>query len=278
MRNRFLSLLLCLLLISCLLLPVFAEYTPLLPLVVDEADLLTEEEENALKAKAAEISERQKCDVIIYTTNDLAGLTEEEFADEKLDLYGYGNDKSGVLLLITYYGKGNADNYMQLATNGFAITAITDAGIDLIFDTIESDCTNGDFSSAAEKYLDTADDLLTRARNGDPYDVKDQRSHRKPNYILIWVIALLLGFLFSLIPLASMKKKIQNVSKKTNAASYEREGSMQLTTNRDVFLYANTTSRVIDTGNRGSGSSHSGGSTTHVTSSGSVHGGGGRHF
>lgn len=265
-----------------------------LPLIVDEAGLLTREEQAALEAKAAEISERQACQVTVYTANDLQGLSEEEFADEKLDQYGFGEDKSAILLFVYYLGPGREENYMYQAGQGFGIDAVTDYGREYLFDQIQDEMSEGDFAAAFDEYLDTADELLTLARNGEPMDeiiyepgIEDpyiQRERPKPNFVIIGVVSLLLGFLFSLIPLASMKAKIRNVSKKTNATSYVRDGSMQLDVNRDIFLYASTTHRTIDTGSgsgaRGSGGGvhHAGGSTTHVTSSGSVHSGGGRHF
>ena len=285
MKRLLITSLLVLILVCSLCLPAFADEPLLvvtanqeLPLVVDEADLLTDEEELALQRTAEEISQRQQCQVVIYTTGYLGGMNTTEYSDEKLDQYGIGDDKSAMLLLIYYLGPGNSENYMELNRQGFAIEAITDYGTDHVFDVIEDDMHNGEFAEACSKYLSTADELLTMARNGKPYDVPQAKKH-KPNFIIIAIVSLLLGFLFSLIPLASMKSKIRNVSKKTTAASYVREGSMNLTTNRDIFLYANTASRVIDTGSSGGrGSGSSGGSTTHVSHSGSVHASGGRHF
>ena len=285
MKRLLISLVLVLGILASLSLSAFAD-EPLpavtawqeLPLVVDEADLLTDNEVASLQKTAEEISERQQCQVVIYTTSYLGGMTPTEFSDEKLDQYGIGEDKSAMLLLIYYRGPGNSENYMELNRQGFAIEAITDYGTEHVFDLIEDDMHNGNFAAACSKYLSTADELLSMARAGKPYDEPQKEKH-KPNFVIIAIISLLLGFLFSLIPLASMKSKIQNVSKKTNAASYVREGSMNLTTSRDTFLYANTTSRVINTGSSGgrSGGS-SGGSTTHVSHSGSVHASSGRHF
>ena len=59
------------------------------------------------------------------------------------------------------------------------------------------------------------------------------------------------------------------------AASYEREGSMNLTNSRELFLYRDVhrTERPKE-----SSSSDSGGSSTHTSSSGTTHGGGGGSF
>ena len=281
MKRTIISILLCVLLLFSVCSVAHAEELLVvsaapLPLIVDDAGLLSEEQKDALEKKAEEISERQGCNVIVYTTSDLGVYNATEFSDEKIKEYGSGNDNDSILLLIYYKGPGASENYMELNRMGYGIEAVTDYGMEHVFDVIESDMSQGRFDRAIQKYLETADDLLTQARNGEPYDVPK----RKPNYVLIWIIALLLGFLFSLLPLASMKSKIQNVSKKTAAANYVRDGSMNLATNRDIFLYANTATRVINTGSSGgrpSGGS-SGGSTTHISHSGSVHASGGRHF
>ncbi len=263
MKKRLTSLLLCLLLVSLLFTIAYAEdgdRSSSLPLIVDEADLLTDEEESALASKAEEISSRQKCELIIYTTKDLAGQNIVDYSDEILDRYGYGADRSAFILVVYYPNTGDGDNMTHTAGSGKAIKVFSDQDMDDLFYQIEDELVSKDFNGAFNKYLSLCDRELTRS---------------KPKYVLIWIIALLLGFLLSLIPLAVMKQKIQNVSKQMSAANYEREGSMNLTTNRDIFLYANTASRVINTGNRGSGG---GGTTTHVTHSGSVHSGSTHHF
>lgn len=47
----------------------------LLPRLTDEADLLSDSEETDLLAKLDEISDRQKCDVVVATVNSLEGKT-----------------------------------------------------------------------------------------------------------------------------------------------------------------------------------------------------------
>ena len=72
-----------------------------------------------------------------------------------------------------------------------------------------------------------------------------------------------------------MKSQLRSVAFQENAASYVREGSMNLTNSRELFLYrdVNRTERPKE-----SSSSDSGGSSTHTSSSGTTHGGGGGSF
>ena len=72
-----------------------------------------------------------------------------------------------------------------------------------------------------------------------------------------------------------MKSQLRSVAFQENAASYVREGSMNLTNSRELFLYRDVhrTERPKE-----SRSSDSGGSSTHTSSSGTTHGGGGGSF
>ena len=70
--------------------------------IVDEADLLSYDQEQELEAYIDEVSEKHKFDLVIVTVNSLNGKTSTEFADDFYDYndYGFGKDKDGALLLI----------------------------------------------------------------------------------------------------------------------------------------------------------------------------------
>lgn len=242
-------------------------------LVVDDADLLTDSEEAKLLSLAEEISARQKCDVAVVTNWSLGGKDSEAYADDYFDYngYGYGENHDGILLLVSMEERDYA-----ITTTGYGITAFTDYGLDYLVDRILPDLSDGDYYDCFRTYFETCDDLLTQARNGTPYDVhtsdglEGQRLRRTIMSPAFLLVALGLGFLLSLIPLAILKSQVKNVKWNRDAGNYVKNDSLVLNNKRDVYLYANTTSRVIDTGNRGSGG---GGSTTHFGSSGISHGG-----
>ena len=66
-----------------------------LPLLVDNADLLTDEEESELEAQLDEVSERQAFDVAVVTVDSLEGKTAEAYAD---DFYDYN-------LTLSFHGR-----------------------------------------------------------------------------------------------------------------------------------------------------------------------------
>lgn len=235
--------------------------------VIDMADLLTAREEAALIEKLDEISLRQHMDVVVATTDDLEGYSVRTYADLLYDScrFGYGDRKDGILLLISI-----EDNDWYISTCGYGITVFTDAGIKHIGDRITPYLSDGDFASAFEKYADLCDEFITQAGTGEPYD--SDNLPRKP-LSLIWIpISLVIGFVLSQIVVGQMKGKLKTVRSQAAANSYLKKGSMIVTESRDLFLYHTVTRIAKPKNTRPSGSS------THRSSSGITHGGGGGKF
>lgn len=87
----------------------------------------------------------------------------------------------------------------------------------------------------------------------------------------VWLIgSLLVGLIIALIVTLSMKRGMKSVSMKSSAADYLRAGSFTPGRREDLFLYhtvSMTAKPKDDDNDRG------GFSSTHVSSSGSTHGG-----
>lgn len=62
-------------------------------------------------------------DVVVVTTNTLVKKTVQEYADDIYDYgnFGYGQDKDGILLLISL----GEENDCYISTCGYGITAFT---------------------------------------------------------------------------------------------------------------------------------------------------------
>ncbi len=234
--------------------------------VLDMADLLTTQEEEALLKTLDAISQRQKVDVVVATTDSLEGMSVVKYADDLYDAchFGYGSGKDGVLLLISM-----EDRDWYITTCGYGITAFTDAGIDYIGQKIQDDLSDGDYAAAFDRFADLCDDFLTQAKKGDPYDRHNlDRGGLSPMWIFI---SLFVGLVFALIVVGSMKGELKTVRSQGAASSYIKHGSMHVTQSRDLFLYR----RVVRTPRPKNNSS---GSSTHRSSSGNIHGGGGGKF
>ena len=271
MKNRVLALLFSLVLCFCMTVPAFAAqpdgFASEYERVQDLAGLLSNNEEALLVTKLNELSERQKMDIIVLTTDTLNGKTPRDYADDIYDYsnFGYGESKDGALLLISV-----EDNDWYISTCGYGITVFTDEGIEYIGKQIKGELSDGNFAGAFDKFADLCDDFITQARTGSPYD-----SYNLPKepLSLMWIpVAIIIGFMLSFITVGKMKGKLKTVRFSPEANSYMKADSMNITESRDMFLY-NTVTRTAKPKDNDSG-----GSSTHTSSSGSTHGGGGGKF
>ena len=230
--------------------------------LVDDAELLSPSQKSMLLQKLNEISERQRCDVVIVTAKTLGNKTAEAYADDYFDYngYGYGSNRDGVLFLISMPSRDWA-----ISTHGFGIPAFTDAGQQKIMTAIKPSLSKENFNSAFTEFATMSDDFLEQARNGKPYDI-DTLPKEPTNPLKTAGISLLIGAVLAFIIVGTMKSALKSVSMQAKADDYLRSGSLKITNSNESYLY-NTVSRVAIP------KSSSGGSSTHTSSSGSTHGG-----
>lgn len=260
--KKILSLMLVLML---LVIPVQGAQMDNTDFVVDNADLLTDAEEEWLEELALEVSERWECQTVIITADSLNGKDITDYADDTFDYegYGYGSGDDGILLAVDMDKRDWA-----ISTYGYGITAFTDYGQECMMDEVLPDLSDGYYYDAFETFLEQCDDLLEQAREGKPLDVR--RSGGKSWFSIPRLIfSIAAGCLLALIPMSVLKKEINNVQSQSGAADYVRSGSMKVTQSNDRFLYSHVTKRARPKNNGSSG----GGSRTHSSSSGRSHGG-----
>ena len=256
----------------------------LLPRLVDEADLFTAEQEAVLLAQLDELSERQKCDVIIVTVPSIGRQAPMAYADDFYDYngYGYGDGDDGILYLLSMEFRDQA-----YSTYGFAIPAFTDAGQKYIFAMMKDDLKKDDWNSAFAKYIPLCDEFLTAARNGDPMDIHNLPA--TPEEVRNTIIALCLfgSILLAICILVArsivgrMVRKTSSGGVVTNVSAYDYQVPNSL-----YFVYAYETfidkkvskTRKPVTTSSDSGSGSRGGSSTHTSSSGRSHGGSSNKF
>lgn len=235
------------------------------PLVVDNAGLLTPAERDALEARAKSISETYGCEVVILTVNGTGGKSAQDYADDFFVYsdYGYGTDRSGILFFMDMNERD-----WHITTRGAAIKAFTDDDIDYIADQMLGNLSAGNYYRAFEIYHNNAEEALETAKNN------------KPNYVKKGILSVVLGALGGFLPASAQKSALKTVRKRRDAAGYAQEGSLNLTVNRDSYLYSSVTSHVIQRSEPSSGghSFGSGTSTTHTHSSGTTLGGHGGKF
>ena len=219
-------------------------------LLIDEADLLSDDEETALQDKLNEISKRVKCDIVIVTTESLDGKTAQAYADDYYDDNGYKDD--GVLLLIA-----KKERKWAMSTSGFGITALTNKKLNIISDKFTPYLSNKQYQKAFTVFADKCDEYITEARNKKKggYDVGKNL-----------LLSLGIGIVVAVVSVSAMAAQLKSVKLQESATDYVKTGSLRITQRHDVFLYRTVEQEKIE-------HESSGGSSTHTSSSGRTHGG-----
>ncbi|OQA48647.1 MAG: hypothetical protein BWY46_01285 [Firmicutes bacterium ADurb.Bin300] len=281
--KRVISLFFTAVLMLCLMADAFAQdgtlysrqsgysYDEAISRVIDEASILTDNEESQLQEKIEFILSEYSFDVVILTVNTIGSKTAEAFADDYYDYnnYGYGENADGLLFMLNM---GERDYYTS--TCGKGIEIFTDYGIEYISNRVVEKLTIGDYFEAFSEYLELVERFLRDEKSGKP--VYDVYSQFRENVFDIgakgFVACLLIGFFVSLIIVKAMKSKMNTAKVNESARAYIEPNSFKLTKSEDTFLFR-TTMRVKVQNTQGSG-----GSRTHTGSSGRSHGGGGGKF
>ena len=289
--KRFLLLPLVALLVLGLAAPVFARE----PRIVDEAELLTQAQEAALDDRAQALGETYGIDAVILTVDSLNGENAESYADDYYDThgYGFGDDYSGVLLLLAMDTREWA-----ISTCGDGIYALTDYGIESLFSDIAPYLAEDDYDTAFTVYLEQLEIYYrkyTRGTpvDGDPYPYDGPGSYepgtreevvyapgRKVSAGQIAfrvLISLSIGGAAGGITLAVMRSGMNTAKGQSGAYNYMNGNSFHLTNRQDILLGSRTV-RSERSQNTGGGDRGGGGSSVHTGSSGRSHGGGHGHF
>lgn len=260
-----------LLLLSIFILPAIAADAGTPDKVVDGAGLLTEEEEDALRSRIAEVVSRYQCDLVIVTADSTHGKTPRAFADDYFDEngYGIGASRSGVLLLVSM-----EERDWYISTGGTAIRAFTEYGLDYMEERIPPLLTSGDYMEAFETFVSLCEDFLRETEENRPYDIDNKIREPKTlsDYLFYLVISVAAGAVIAFFATSSMKRKLRTAVPQPAAHAYIREDGVQITKSKDLYLFSSV-SRTPRPKNTGGG-----GSRTHTSAGGRAHGGRGGKF
>ncbi len=222
-----------------------------MPLLVDNADILSSYEESEILPALEEISAEYDMDIVIVTSNDVDGKASVEYADDFYDNNGYKED--GLILLINL-----EDREWHISSSGYGQEVLTDDALDIFYGDFNYLLGGGEYSDACILYTKICEEIIIEANEGQSF-----------NFVFSIIISLAVGFVAAFIVTGVMKSQLKSVNKEYSANQYVKEGSLSITSARDFYLYR-TVSRIAKPKNTGSG--------THVSSSGRSHGGGGGKF
>lgn len=235
--------------------------------LTDNANILTDDEEENIQEALEDVSEKYEIDVLVYTTRDVPQDDEwacEEFTNEILDQYLYENSVTDAVIFVV-----DMDYRLwYIATESRGKWAISNEyGIGFFEDKLIGYLSDGDYEECFLKYAELCDKFFAAYEKGKPYS----RAHP---YITVGLIlkALLIGavagLVIALIVTSVLKKQLKSVEKQRTANNYVRRGSFKLTNSQDLFLYKNVTKVRRQSSSSGGGGRSGGG--------GSRGGGGGR--
>lgn len=248
--------------------------------LVDDADLLTDSEENELKEQLDSINEKYGYDAVIVTTDSLEGYTSTEFADDFYDYNGFA--ENGILLLISIEERDWA-----ISTSGDAIDAFPDEYQEEIMNSIMGYLGNDEWYNAFNGFCIKCNIHIDNYINYTPgyssgsvdsndshhyYENKPQLKSTKAYALEIAVSSIIAGIIVGLI-VAFIKRAKNNKKMLGNEVGYSTvpyiDGNINVVEHYDRFIRNEHSEHFVKTE---SASSHSSGST-HVGSSGTTHGG-----
>lgn len=290
MKRNVFSLLLCLFLIGPLV--QLASASSALPMIIDDASLLSDEEQTDLEDKAQSLRATYKMDVVILTVDTLNGKSAQNYADDYYDEngYGYGNDYSGLLFLLAM-----EEREWYISTCGEAVYAFTDYGLDQLGDLVVSYLSSGDYYNGFTAYLDALsgyfekysagyplDGYCDSYYNADSYDPRSREEivYYEPAHQINVILSVVIGVISATVAILIMRGSMNTRRRQYSAESYLKNGSFNLHTHQDMFLYSHVSKVRRQENNGGShGNRHGGGgSHVHRSSSGRSHGGRGGKF
>ncbi len=250
--------------------------------VYDEADVLSEEEEDKLRELIEEAEAKIQCDIIVVTINQpvegLSKQVQEEYgyrhndwdnnmqdlADDFYDnnQFGYdeaGSDGDGVLFLDNWYPDQEGS---WVSGSGRAAEVISGRELEII-KAFEAKLDDSEYK-AYRAYVNKVVEMLSNSEKG--LVVYGGGS------AYIWAVILFPVLIAGIFIMVNLKSKEGTVT--TSITTYVADGKPRMNDKRDDFLRKNVTSRVIQT-NSSSGGSRSGGGGMHRSSGGYSHSGGG---
>ena len=258
--------------------------------LIDNADLLTEDEEVLLLTQIEEVINNNGIDIIIHTTPDTDGKEVYEYADDFYDNGGYSSD--GLIFVISM-----AERDYYTSTCGSLVDSLPDYAIDSLCKPVVPYLSDGEYYEAFSLYLKQIDNYL----NGDWYisggsyddsfdDYYNDNYYYEDEYhyssgssvgsnvfvreIILIVIAVIIAVIITSI----LKSKMNTAVKKHDADDYVVSGSFRLDLKRDLFVGSTVTKRPLPKNNNNGSRPGGGGGGVRMSSGGVRHGGSGGKF
>lgn len=230
--------------------------------VYDDAGLFYETEITSLNMELEDLSALTGWDVAVVTTDDAQGKSAVVYADDYYAQIGFGDN--GIIYLL------DMDNReIYISTAGAATDYLTDSRLNNIFDTAANFAAQRSYYQAMSVQISMTSDYFNA---GIPIDQAAAAAK-----ITVVAAAVIIGIIAAVITVVSIIKSY-SFKETGNIYEYSSKSRVNLTVNSDKLVNSFITTRIRPKPKNNSGSGRSGGSSTHRSSSGRIHGGGGRKF
>jgi uncharacterized protein len=256
-----------LLLLSCWLMFSFAPMARAdVNRVFDAENLLSAAQVAELNARLSDISARHDFDVAVATVWDLGGKSARLYAADFYEEHGFG--PNGAILLVSM-----ADRDWGFATTGYGMEAFTNQGQEYLKDFFLPDLREDRYFAAFMGYAEGADDFLTEAERGTPYDWGNKPMPSGTRNAIVaggCVGAAVLGAIVAFAVPMRWRSKLKSVRPQHSADRYVPKGGFQLLGHSDVLVNRSVSrTRRVEVQSHSSGG---GGSSFSSSSGGSFSG------
>lgn len=251
-----------------------------LPYVVDDADILTDDEERQLSDKIASIVDRYGVGYVAFTDDDLHGLSPEYYSSDFLHFNGYGVGSGyGAVVFFLCFDSSNRC-WRTTAINSYERIFTEDIMYE-IDETVDSAIRSGRYFDAFMLHAEYVEDLFREIANTDNWTPSSheykyvREGSSGPNPMTVVAAGLIVGLIGGGIRVASLRKKMK-INPPRSANNYLLRDSYVVRDRQCHYLYTTVTRREKPRESSSGGSHGSSYSSGH--SSGGSFSSGGRSF
>lgn len=222
--------------------------------VFDQADLLSDAEEQSLERDIKQVRQEKKTDIVMVTTNDAEGKSSEAYADDFYDTHDFGYEDShgtGILFLIDMDNRN-----IWISTSGACMKYYTSSRIEDAIDTVYDELKAGQYAVVFSGLLSSVSEYMYDDTGFD--------------MAYLGYAAIIGAILAGLVLLCLVVNRGGSVT--VSSGSYLVASSKDVYRRSDIHYDTVVHKRKIES------SSSGGGGGSHHSSGGFSHGGGGRSF
>ena len=229
-------------------------------LLDDKAGLLKGSEPQQLLETLEVDSSNSDCNIVVLTTNQ--GLSEsaiQSYADNYYRTNVQDKTQSNFCITLTV---DISSRKVDVGTyNPGSKRNLNDKAKDELREYVTSDLSDGKYYKAFTKYSNRASEMAV--------SINEDGSRNKAAFPWVKriIISLVIGVILAVLICIIIRAQLKSVAMKANATDYVREGSLNITSQSDRFLYSNVTKTAKPKNNSSSGGYGGGSSGSHSTGS-----------